>query len=64
MDKRNDKEGLNMNNNGKQIQWMCTYCGRTEWRKDWAGRPMPGICSKRPLKKGPHRWVKNREMKA
>lgn len=53
-----------MNNNGKQIQWMCTYCGRTEWRKDWAGRPMPGICSKRPLKKGPHRWVKNREMKA
>jgi len=51
-----------MASNGKQIQWMCVYCGRTEWRKDWAGRPMPGICNKCPTK-GPHRWIKNREMK-
>ncbi len=45
----------------KQIQWMCTHCGRKETRNENVGRPMPGKCPKKPFK-GPHTWVKNRIM--
>ena len=43
----------------KRIEWMCTNCGKKEWRIDWSGRPMPGICP-RKTNKGPYRWTKNR----
>ena len=43
----------------KKIEYMCTYCGRKETRKEGMGRPMPGKCSRRDGK--PHRWVINRK---
>ena len=41
--------------------YMCTYCGKTELRRQDQGRPMPGYCSRRSnMKDGkpyPHRWI-------
>ena len=54
-----------MNSNSNQlvvIEYMCTWCGRTEKKNVKMGRPMPGKCPKRsiPGKDRPHVWVVNR----
>lgn len=48
-------------NNKKNIQYMCTYCGKKETRSKTSERLMPGKC---PRRNGnmPHSWVKNREL--
>lgn len=52
---------------GKQtvytVEYMCRYCGMKTTRHSNQGRPMPGICSRRPKVGGrsmPHSWVINR----
>ena len=41
--------------------YQCTYCGKTESRTKFQGRPMPGYCPRRACMKDgkpyPHRWV-------
>lgn len=44
----------------KKVEYMCTYCGHKETRKEGMGRPMPGRCPRREGNK-PHRWVINRK---
>ena len=43
----------------KEVEWMCTQCGKKEVKPVTIGRPLPGKC---PRKEGdkPHSWVKNR----
>ena len=45
----------------KSVQYMCTYCGRKETRREDFGRPLPGTCPRRG-KNMPHRWVVNRRI--
>ena len=45
----------------KRFEYMCTQCGKKQWRSSNAGRPQPGTCPRREGNK-PHTWVKNREM--
>lgn len=42
----------------KQVEWMCTQCGKKMIKSELAGRPQPGSCPK--LNGRAHRWVKNR----
>lgn len=48
-----------------QIQYICTYCSKTACRSASLGRPMPGICYKRPKYSNgqpkPHAWVINKK---
>lgn len=43
----------------RRIEWMCTTCGRKVTRGEQSGRPLPGICPKKP-NKSHHTLVKNR----
>ena len=46
--------------------YQCTYCGTTQSRTKFQGRPMPGYCPRRGnMKDGkplPHRWVISRKI--
>ena len=42
-------------------EFMCTRCGQKVSRAINSGRPDPGRCSKSKTK-GPHSWVKNRDI--
>lgn len=44
----------------KNIEYMCTYCGKKQVKLSAMGRPLPGTCSRRG-KNMPHRWVINRK---
>lgn len=44
-----------------RIEWMCSQCGTKVQRSSTLGRPMPGVCP-RKANKGPHSWIKNREV--
>lgn len=48
-----------------QTEYMCTHCGAKMRLSNTAGRPLPGVCPRRPRYSNgmpkPHRWVINRK---
>lgn len=42
-----------------RIEWMCTTCGKKEYKSPNGGRPSPGKCPKKK-NQSHHTWVKNR----
>lgn len=44
----------------RNIEYMCSYCGKRSTRTVLAGRPAPGICP-RKTNRGPHSWRINRK---
>lgn len=44
----------------KNVQFMCTYCGKIITKRIDFGRPLPGQCPRRNGKL-PHRWVINKK---
>ena len=54
-----------MSNEYRNVEYMCTICGKKTSRISTMVRPLPGHCPRRPIafdgKRGPHRWVINRK---
>ncbi len=42
----------------KQVEYMCTWCGKKVVKPVNGGRPLPGSCPKN--KSGRHVWTQNR----
>lgn len=51
--------------NGK-TEYICTWCGMRVARDNYAGRPQPGNCPRKPKSKDgkmkPHTWRINRHL--
>ena len=52
-------------NDKKFVEYKCSYCGATITRATNAGRPMPGVCTRkgktRDGRTKPHTWVIQRK---
>jgi|InofroStandDraft_1065614.scaffolds.fasta_scaffold07974_8 DNA-directed RNA polymerase subunit RPC12/RpoP len=50
----------------KQIEYVCSYCGKKSVRSETMGRPAPGQCPRKGKtldgRSKPHTWVKNRTL--
>jgi len=48
----------------KQVEYMCSYCGKKITRSASMGRPQPGQCPRKGTTRDgrpkPHTWVVNR----
>lgn len=44
----------------KNVEYMCSYCGKKQVKTVNMGRPLPGTC---PRRNGnmPHRWLINKK---
>lgn len=44
----------------RNVEYMCSYCGKKQVKLINMGRPMPGTC---PRRNGsmPHRWITNKK---
>jgi len=51
--------------NDKQVEYKCSYCGKTVKKYQSTGRPEPGTCPRKGKTKDgrtkPHSWVINRK---
>lgn len=50
---------------GKNIEYICTVCGKRVAKRAFQGRPEPGNCPRKPKSRDgkykPHSWVVNRK---